>query len=116
MFQGYRFFSCYRPQRSWGKVMFLHVCVILFTGGGSASVHAVIPTPWQGGPSGKETPRQGDAPGKADPPVQCMLEDTVNKRVVCILLECNSCSYLVAQLNKVGNIGILVLQRVCENL
>ena len=26
--------SCYyRPQRSWGKVMFLHVCVILFTGG-----------------------------------------------------------------------------------
>ena len=34
----YRLFqSCsllyYRPQRSWGKVMFLHVCVILFTGG-----------------------------------------------------------------------------------
>ena len=26
--------SCYRPQRSWGKVMFLHVSVILFTGGG----------------------------------------------------------------------------------
>ena len=24
----------YRPQRSWGKVMFLHVSVILFTGGG----------------------------------------------------------------------------------
>ena len=24
----------YRPQRSWGKVMFLQVCVILFTGGG----------------------------------------------------------------------------------
>ena len=23
----------YRPQRSWGKVMFLQVCVILFTGG-----------------------------------------------------------------------------------
>ena len=23
----------YRPQRSWGKVMFLHVCVVLFTGG-----------------------------------------------------------------------------------
>ena len=23
----------YRQQRSWGKVMFLHVCVILFTGG-----------------------------------------------------------------------------------
>ena len=25
--------NCYRPQRSWGKVMFLQVCVILFTGG-----------------------------------------------------------------------------------
>ena len=24
----------YRPQRSWGKVMFLHLSVILFTGGG----------------------------------------------------------------------------------
>ena len=28
------FFCYYRPQRSWGKVMFLHVSVILFTGGG----------------------------------------------------------------------------------
>ena len=28
-------------------------------------------------------------PGKADPPAQCMLCDTVNKRAVCILLECN---------------------------
>ena len=25
---------CYRPQRSWSKVMFLHVSVILFKGGG----------------------------------------------------------------------------------
>ena len=24
----------YRPQRSWGKVIFLHLFVILFTGGG----------------------------------------------------------------------------------
>ena len=30
----------YRPQRSWGKVMFLHVCVILFTGG-MLSQHAL---------------------------------------------------------------------------
>ena len=29
----------YRPQRSWGKVMFLHVCVILFTGGCYPSIH-----------------------------------------------------------------------------
>ena len=28
------YFINYRPQRSWGKFMFLHVSVILFTGGG----------------------------------------------------------------------------------
>ena len=71
----------YHPQRSWGKVMFLHVCVILFTRG-SASVHAGIPPLGKADPPGKETPL---------PPVQCMLGDTVNKRAVCILLECNSC-------------------------
>ena len=32
----------YRPQRSWGKVVFSQACVILFTGGGSALVHAGI--------------------------------------------------------------------------
>ena len=34
----------YRPQRSWGKVIFSQASVILFTGG-SASVHAGIPPP-----------------------------------------------------------------------
>ena len=29
----------YCPQRSWGKVMFLHVSVILFTGGGGIPAH-----------------------------------------------------------------------------
>ena len=33
--------SCYRLQGNWGKVMFLHVCVILFTGGGVLSQHAL---------------------------------------------------------------------------
>ena len=37
--------SYYRPQRSWGKVMFSQACVILFTGGLSVSVHAGIPHP-----------------------------------------------------------------------
>ena len=37
--------SNYCPQRSLGKVMFLHVSVIMFTWGGSASVHAGIPPP-----------------------------------------------------------------------
>ena len=36
----------YRPQRSWGKVIFSQACVTLFTGG-SASVHAGIPPPWE---------------------------------------------------------------------
>ena len=35
----------YRPQTKFAKVMFLHVSVILSTGGGSASVHAGIPAP-----------------------------------------------------------------------
>ena len=71
--------SCfYHLQRSWGKVMFLHVSVILFTGGGvSASVHVGIHTP----------PRNRPPPG-ADPPEQCMLGDTGNKRAVRILLQC----------------------------
>ena len=32
----------YLPQRSWGKVMFLDVSVISFTGRGSAQLHAGI--------------------------------------------------------------------------
>ena len=32
------YLNCYCPQRSWGKVMFLHVSVILFTEGVSVSV------------------------------------------------------------------------------
>ena len=61
--------------------------MILFTGGrGSASVMLGYHTPWQGRP-----PSKADPPGKADPPAQCMLGDTINKRAVCILLECNPC-------------------------
>ena len=44
----------YRPQRSWGKVMFLQVCVILFTGGVPDQVH----------PPGPGTP----PPDQAHPP------------------------------------------------
>ena len=41
-----RALTCYyRPQRSCGKVMFLHLSVILSMGGVSASVHAGIHTP-----------------------------------------------------------------------
>ena len=33
----------YRPQRSWGKVMFLHVSVILFTGGCLVQGEGLVP-------------------------------------------------------------------------
>ena len=75
---------CYHPQRSWGKVIFSQVSMILFTGEGSASVHAGIPhtpskadpplarqtpprqgrPPWQGDLLARQTP----SPGKVDPP------------------------------------------------
>ena len=47
------------------KVIFLHLFVILFTGGGvSASVHAGIPPPLE------QTPPRADTPLGADPPEQ----------------------------------------------
>ena len=45
------------------KVIFLHLSVILFTGGVSASVHAEIPHP-----PGADTPRQQTSPGSRHPP------------------------------------------------
>ena len=47
----------YRPQRSWGKVMFLQVCVILFTGGG-------VPDQVHPSPGTRYTPGPGTPPGK----------------------------------------------------
>ena len=78
------------------KVIFLHLFVILFTGGVSASVHARIPHP-----PGADTPRsrhpQSRHPPGADtpppreqtpPPPRSRLRHTVNERPVRILLEC----------------------------
>ena len=56
-------FNYYRPQRSWGKVMFSQACVILFTGG-SASVLAGIHTP----PGADTHPPGADTPGSRHPP------------------------------------------------
>ena len=57
----------YRPQRSWGKVMFSQASVILLTGG-SASVHAGIHThpPWAD-PPGADTPPEQTPPGSRHP-------------------------------------------------
>ena len=62
-----------------GARLCFYTCgVILFTGRG-------LPQCMLG------SPRQEDPPGKADTsPAQYMLGDAVNKRAVCILLECNS--------------------------
>ena len=49
------------------KVIFLHLLVILFTGGGSALVHAGIP-PRSRPPLGANTPLGADTPPEADPP------------------------------------------------
>ena len=73
------------------KVMFLLVCVILFTGG-SASVHAEIPpgrrpSPGKEAPPGKETP-QKETPRKEAPPGRRPPQHTVNEWPVRILLEC----------------------------
>ena len=102
---------------------------ILFTGGGSASVHAGIPHPLgpgthcsrhpleqtppgpgtpqdQAPPLGtrhhpqEQTPPGADTPQSRHPPEQCMLGDTVNKRAVCILLECNLVTMLGDTVNK----------------
>ena len=86
----------YRPQRSWGKAIFSQAYVILFIGG-SASVHAGIPPPWAGTllpqeqapPRSRHPPEQAPPRSRPPPPAQSMLGDTVNARVVRILLECN---------------------------
>ena len=80
----------YRPQRSWGKVMFLHVSVILFTGGGLP--HCMLrytPPDQKQAPTQSRHPLGSGTPGTRHPPAHCMLGDTGNKRAVCILLECN---------------------------
>ena len=93
----------YHPQRSWGKVMFLQACVILFIGGGSASVHAGKHPPGADtrqtrhpprdqapSPPGADTPPwEQTPPDQAPTPGQSMLGDTVIARAVRILLECN---------------------------
>ena len=61
----------YRPQRSWGKVMFLSVSVILFTGGGSAPLYAGMHPPcWTKGrhpPLGVATPWEQTPPKSRHP-------------------------------------------------
>ena len=78
------YFGClYRPQRSCGQGnIFTPVCHSVHRGG-SASVHAGIPTPAR-----KQTPPAKETPLGADTPTGSRLRHTVNERPVRILLEC----------------------------
>ena len=55
--------SNYRPQRSWAKVMFLQVCVILFTGGVCLSACWDTTSPR----AGADTPQEQTPPGGTHP-------------------------------------------------
>ena len=59
--------ACYRPQRSWAKVMFLQACVCPQGGGVSASVHAGIP-PGSRHPPLEQTPPLTRPPRTRHPP------------------------------------------------
>ena len=77
--------SNYRPQRSWAKVMFLQVCVILFTGG-SASVHAGIPPP----------PEQTPPRSRHPPEVRILLECILVRLMLVKLSTCTCTLYPAA--------------------
>ena len=70
--------ACYRPQRSWGKVIFSQACVILFTVPGPGGAWSRGVCAWSGG--GGCVPGPGGPGG--DPPRRLLL------RAVRILLEC----------------------------
>ena len=70
----------YRPQRSWGKVVFSQVCVILFTGGVSASVHAGIPPPGSRHPPRADTPQSRHPLGADTPQAHTPRADTPHPR------------------------------------
>ena len=90
------FCFCYHPQSSCGKVMFLHLSVILFTGGVSA----------------RHPPRQAPTPPHPLPFSRRLLQRTVRILLECILVclwwnYCNSTSTLTP-MNNVKSITILV--------
>ena len=90
----------YRPQRSCGKVMFLHLSVFLFPRGDMHDMHA----PWACMAPAHKHPRHAcppacplpwacmppsvHAPQARMPPPKQILRDVVNERAVSILLEC----------------------------
>ena len=54
---------------------------------------------------GADTPQSRHPLGPGTPLAQCMLGDTVNKRAVCILLECNLVCYLFPFYTSISIVG-----------
>ena len=101
----------YRPQRSWGKVMFLQASVILLTGGsrhppGTDTLPEQTPlpradTPPRPDPPEQTPPLEQTPPGPDPPPPTSMLWDTtINARAVRILLECNLVWNVITNVSK----------------
>ena len=91
------------------KVMFLHLSVILFMGGGGLPqcILGYTYTPRTRGrhplPDQRQTPPprpEADTPRSRHPREQCMLGDT-DKRAVRILLECILVEYILIDLSNV---------------
>ena len=66
-------FDLYRPQRSWGKVMFSQACVILFTGGCLPQCMLGYYTPLgnRHPPQSRHSPQSRHPPSRADTPLPC---------------------------------------------
>ena len=70
--------------------VFTCVCHSVHRGGLPQCMLGYHPTPKQTPPRSRHPPRSWPLPrSRHPPPMQCMLGDTVNKRLVCILLEFN---------------------------
>ena len=91
------------------KVVFLHLSVVLFTGGG---------LPGQVTPWGRYTPLGRYIPGRYTPHSACW--DTVNKRAVRILLECflvfakDSLALLISKVTLCRFVNKLKFNRNCK--
>ena len=84
-------FIDYRPQQSWGNVIFSGACVKNSVHmGESASVHAGKPEPPASRPHTprKQTPPKADTPRSRHPPEQIPPEQTPPPQQEGILLEC----------------------------
>ena len=84
----------------WGKVIFSVACVKNSVHRGTVCLSACWDTtPQADNPPGADPPEQtSQSRPPEQTPLQCMLGDMVNKRAVCILLECNLVCFICSVL------------------